>query len=279
MQNTVVRSHSTNQLPQALRGKGVGWGVTLKNKTSPLFSAEWTGACGPHAPLTQGSFILSTPSTPFKAPATFSKMPFQQLVTAIPLLFPPPAASSSHTLLFLPIKYSSLTGIKGAMQFKDYHMPLIMWLPCFWSAVHAWPRIYSLFHFLSLLLSVDSSTVWLQCAVYNGLWTGRKRHGKSKWGHDINLILHVGMYFNWKLRPFLFVMCKTWMFFMTRTSRIQKKKKKNESIKQLFYAFVSRKLGCRRPGSYIVNCTPLLFISDFWALGYYAALQSHIIII
>lgn len=45
MQNTVVRSHSTKQLPQALRGRG--W-EALKNKTSPLFSAEWPGACGPH---------------------------------------------------------------------------------------------------------------------------------------------------------------------------------------------------------------------------------------
>lgn len=77
----------------------------IKIKTSPLFSAEWTGTCGtfefpapsarlPHAPLAQGGFMLSTPASPFKAPP--------------------------------PIKYSSLTGIKGAMQFKDYQMPLIM---------------------------------------------------------------------------------------------------------------------------------------------------------
>lgn len=105
----------------------------LKNKTSQLFSAEWIEACGPHAPLTQGSFILPTSSTPFKAAATFSKMPSQQLFTTIPFLCPSQAASSHPPLLllFLPIKYSSLTGIKGAMQFKDYHMPLIMWLPCF----------------------------------------------------------------------------------------------------------------------------------------------------
>lgn len=175
-QNTVVWSHSTKTLPQALRGRG--WGA-LKNKTSPLFSAEWTEACGPHAPLTEGSFILSTPPTPFKAPATFSQMPFQQPVTALPFLCPPQAPSShTHPRLSLPIKYSSLTGIKGAMRFKDYHMPLIVWLPCFWSAVHARPQIYSSSHFLSVMLSVDSFTVWLRCAVWNDLWTGTKRHGK-----------------------------------------------------------------------------------------------------
>lgn len=65
------------------------------------------------------------------------------------------------------------------MQFKDYQMPLIMWLPCFWSVAHS--TKYILFFLPSVSMPLYGFPfAWWFSAVWEDLLTGSERRECNK---------------------------------------------------------------------------------------------------